>query len=164
MRGTVKKIHAGQTESEPENDATATHVWLVLSKAAHAVEQNAVSSISGLGLGLSDFAVLEVLLHKGAQPVNVIGKRILLTSGSITTAIDRLESRNLVHRTPHPEDQRARLVQLTNRGKRLIETAFRQHSLDMEETMAVLTPSERVELTRLLKKVGLFAAARLKRP
>jgi MarR family 2-MHQ and catechol resistance regulon transcriptional repressor len=145
----------------PKSDTSATHVWLVLWKAARAVEQNAISSVSGLGLGLSDFAVLEVLFHKGAQPVNVIGKRILLTSGSITTAIDRLESRKLVHRTPHPEDQRARLVQLTDKGKRLIEDAFRQHALDMEQTMAVLTPSERFDLTRLLKKLGIFAAARL---
>lgn len=140
-------------------DASGTHVWLVLWKAARAVEQNAISSVAGLGLGLSDFAVLEVLLHKGPQPVNVIGKKILLTSGSITTAIDRLESKRLVHRTPHPEDQRARLVQLTDRGKRLIECAFRRHALDMEETMAVLTPRERLELIRLLKKVGMSAAA-----
>jgi MarR family 2-MHQ and catechol resistance regulon transcriptional repressor len=146
----------------PKSDASATHVWLVLWKAARAVEQNAMNSVSGLGLGLSDFAVLEVLLHKGAQPVNVIGKRVLLTSGSITTAIDRLESRKLVRRTPHPEDQRTRLVQLTDRGRRLIEDAFRQHALDMEETMAVLTPSERFEITRLLKKVGMFAVARLR--
>jgi MarR family transcriptional regulator, 2-MHQ and catechol-resistance regulon repressor len=145
----------------PKDDASGTHVWLVLWKAARAVEQNAMNSVSGLGLGLSDFAVLEVLLHKGPQPVNVIGKKILLTSGSITTAIDRLELRKLVHRTPHPEDQRARIVRLTGQGKQLIEDAFRQHALDMEETMAVLTPGERRELTRLLKKVGIFAAARL---
>lgn len=140
---------------------SATHVWLVLWKAARAVEQNAIRSVSGLGLGLSDFAVLEMLLHKGPQPINVIGKKILLTSGSITTAIDRLESRKLVHRTPHPEDQRARLVELTATGRRLIQCAFRQHELDMEETMAALTSSDRLELIRLLKKVGLFAAARL---
>src|ERR1700719_1181001 len=147
----------------PKTDVSATHVWLVLWKAARAVEQNAISSVSGLGLGMSDFAVLEVLLHKGPQPVNVIGKKILLTSGSITTAIDRLESRKLVHRTPHPDDQRARLVQLTDRGRRLIEDAFRQHALDIDETMAVLTPGERRELIRLLKKVGLFAARRVNR-
>jgi MarR family transcriptional regulator, 2-MHQ and catechol-resistance regulon repressor len=146
---------------DPKTDATGTHVWLVLWKAARAIEQNAMSSVAGLGLGLSDFAVLEALLHKGPQRVNTIGKRILLTSGSITTAIDRLESRKLVHRTPHPEDQRARLVQLTDKGKRLIQCAFRQHAVDMEETMAVLTPSERLELIRLLKKVGIFAAGRL---
>jgi len=148
-------------KSESKNGSSATHVWLILWKATRAVEQNARDSVFALGLGMSDFAVLEALLHKGAQAVNVIGKRVFLTSGSITTAIDRLESRNLVQRMPHPDDQRARLVQLTAKGKRLIEDAFRQHAFDMEETMAVLTPDERVELTRLLKKVGLFAAARL---
>lgn len=152
-----------QTKHNPNSnlEATATHVWLVLWKAARAVEQNAINSVSGLKLGLSDFAVLEMLLHKGAQPVNVIGKKVLLTSGSITAAIDRLESRKLVYRTSHPEDKRARLVQLTDKGKRVIENAFRQHELDMEQTMAILTPDDRIELTRLLKKVGIFAAARL---
>jgi MarR family transcriptional regulator, 2-MHQ and catechol-resistance regulon repressor len=161
MQGAAKGFMPAKRDLKSESDASATHVWLVLWKAARAVEQNAISSVSGLGLGLSDFAVLEVLLHKGAQPVNVIGKKVLLTSGSITTAIDRLESRKLVHRTPHPEDQRARLVQLTGRGKRLIEDAFQQHVFDMEKTMAVLTPGERLELTCLLKKLGVFAAARL---
>jgi MarR family transcriptional regulator, 2-MHQ and catechol-resistance regulon repressor len=108
--------------------------------------------VSGLDLGLSDFVVLEVLLLKGPQPVNVIGKRVLLTSGSITTAIDRLESRKLVQRTPHPDDQRARLVELAEKRKTLIERAFRQHARDMEETIAVLTASERVELIRLPKE------------
>jgi MarR family transcriptional regulator, 2-MHQ and catechol-resistance regulon repressor len=160
----MQSLAEGFTLSEhmkQSDNANATHVWLVLWKAARAVEQNAINSVSRLGLGLSDFAILEVLLHKGAQPVNAIGRKILLTSGSTTTAIDRLESRKLVCRMPHPEDQRARLVQLTEQGKRVIKDAFRQHALDMEQTMAVLTPLDRLELTRLLKKVGIFAAARL---
>jgi len=139
----------------------ATHVWWVLRRAAHAIEQNAVRSISALGLGLSEFAVLEVLLNKGPQPVNVIGKKVLLTSGSITAAVDRLESRKLVRRTADTGDLRARIVQLTETGRRLIERAFQQHAMDMEETMAVLRSSERTELIRLLKKVGMWAAARL---
>lgn len=162
MQEVSQKIHAGEGALELENETSATHVWLVLWRAARAVEQNAMSSVAALGLGLSDFAVLELLLHKGAQPVNVIGQKILLTSGSITTAIDRLESRKLVHRTPHPDDRRARLVHLTSKGKRLIADAFRQHARDMEETMTVLEPGERLVLTRLLKKVGQFAAGRLK--
>lgn len=142
-------------------DASATHVWLVLWKAARAIEQNAIRSVSRLGLGLSDFAVLEALLHAGDQPVNVIGRKVLLTSGSITTAIDRLATKKLVRRIAHPEDKRTRLVQLTEQGRRTIEEAFRQHACDMEETMSVLTRAERIELVRLLKKAGLFAASRL---
>ena len=142
-------------------DSSAIHVWLVLWKAARAIEQNAMKSVSGLGLGLSDFAVLEALLHTGAQPVNTLGKKVLLTSGSITTAIDRLESRNLVSRTAHRTDKRARIVLLTDDGRRIIEDAFRRHQRDMEEVMAVLTADERLQLIALLKKVGLYAAARL---
>lgn len=158
------KQDSGEERKEPairERAEGATHVWLVLSKAAKSVEQNAMASIGGLGLGLSDFAVLELLLHKGPQPINVIGKRVLLTSGSITTAIDRLEAKKLVIRMPHPEDLRARLVQLTAKGRGVIECAFSRHEADMEEIMAALTPAERRQLVHLLKKLGLFAAARL---
>jgi MarR family 2-MHQ and catechol resistance regulon transcriptional repressor len=139
----------------------ATRVWLVLWKAAHAIEQNAIRSVSALGLGRSDFAVLEVLLNKGPQPVNIIGRKVLLTSGSITAAIDRLESRKLLRRTADQKDRRSRIVQLTETGRHLIERAFQKHAMDMEETMAVLRSGERVELVRLLKKVGMWAAARL---
>lgn len=142
---------------------SGVHVWLILWKAARAVEQNATSSVARLALGLSDFAVLEMLLHKGPQVVNAIGRKILLTSGSITTAINRLEARKLVRRRRHPEDRRARLVELTEKGRSLIECAFRQHAGDMEETVAVLTAGERTELVGLLKKLGRFAAARVRR-
>jgi len=146
--------------SKPGGEA-ATRVWIVLWKATHAIEQNAVRSVSASGLGLSEFAVLEALLHKGPQPVNVIGKKVLLSSGSITAAVDRLESKKLVRRTAHTGDLRARIVQLTDRGRRLIQRAFQRHASDMEETMAVLRSGERTELVRLLKKVGMWAAARL---
>ena len=144
-----------------DSEASATRVWLILWKASRALEQNALSSVAGLGLGLSDFAVLEVLLHKGPQPVNVIGKKILLTSGSITAAVDRLESRKLVRRSADLQDRRSRIVQLTDSGRRLIEQAFERHQTDMEEAMTVLRSSERIELVRLLKKVGIWAEARL---
>ncbi len=161
----MKRRKKDSSEGVPsrQQEEAATHVWLVLWKAAKSVEQNATASISGLGLGLSDFAVLELLLHKGPQPINVVGKKILLTSGSITTAIDRLEAKKLVTRVPHPEDLRARLVQLTGKGRNVIECAFGRHIADMEQTMAVLDRAERIQLIELLKKLGLFASARLQR-
>jgi MarR family 2-MHQ and catechol resistance regulon transcriptional repressor len=139
---------------------SAMHVWLVLYKAARAIERNATASIAGLGLCLSDFAVLELLLHKGPQPVNRLGRKVLLSSGSITAAVDRLEKRDLLRRTVDPEDLRSRIVQLTDAGRKLTAGAFARHAADMEEVMAVLKPREREDLVRLLKKVGLWAAAR----
>jgi MarR family 2-MHQ and catechol resistance regulon transcriptional repressor len=140
-----------------DNPTSGIHVWLVLWKAFKSVEHSATQSVMGLGLGLSDFAVLELLLHKGPQPVNAIGKKVLLTSGSMTTAVDRLESRQLVRRTGDPEDRRARIVALTPAGRRLIQKAFRRHAADMERALAALHATERAELVRLLKKAGLTA-------
>src|SRR6185503_19707190 len=77
---------------------SGVHVFLVLWKAARAVETYAVNSVSELQMCGSDFGVLEALLHKGPLPINEIGKKVLLTSGSITVAVDRLESKGLVER------------------------------------------------------------------
>src|SRR6266436_8642441 len=98
-------------------DVSGTHLWLVLMKAHRALERLATQSIESLEVCLSDFGVMELLLHKGPQPVNEIGRRIALTSGAITTAVDRLESRGLVIREAHPSDRRARMVRLTSAGE-----------------------------------------------
>src|SRR5437660_12305774 len=83
---------------ERSADSSSVHVWLVLMKAHRSLLRHAERSIVSLDMCISDFGVLEVLLHKGPQSVSEIGRRVDLTSGSITTAIDRLEKRGLVAR------------------------------------------------------------------
>ena len=143
-------------------EIAGVHVWLVLRKAAQAVEDNARASIAGLDLGLSEFAVLETLLHTGPQPVSVLGRRVLLTSGSITSALDRLQARKLVRRVRDPEDSRSRIVHLTAAGRSLIECAFARHAKDMEEVVSTLGHTERKQIIRLLKKLGIPAAERVR--
>jgi len=138
---------------------SAVHTWLVLWRATRAVEARAHRSIEGTGLCASDFAILETLLHKGPLPVSVIGRKVLLTTGSITTAVDRLVGRGLVARKDDPADRRVRLVQLTARGRKLIEPAFATHGADLERVMTVLTREERGTLVTLLRKLGRGAEA-----
>ena len=138
-------------------EPSGTHVWLVLMKAYRSLERVAVHSIESLDVGLSDFGVLEILLHKGPQPVNEIGRRIALTSGAITTAVDRLESSGFVTRGPHPTDRRARVVHLTARGKEHAARIFAVHKTAMDSVARVLTEEERSTLLELLKKLGTFA-------
>jgi MarR family 2-MHQ and catechol resistance regulon transcriptional repressor len=130
----------------------------VLWKAAQAVEAYAKKSIVDLEMCGSDFAVLEALLHRGALPINEIGKKVLLTSGSITVAVDRLEEKNLVERRASAEDRRAKIVHLTPAGKKLIARAYAEHAADMEQLASDLSPSERATLIKLLKKIGYKAA------
>ena len=138
---------------------TGVHTWLVLARAARAVEARALRSIADTGLGASDFGVLEVLLHEGALPVNAIGRKLLLTSGSITTCVDRLARRGLVARRDDPDDRRVRRVELTPAGRALIEPAFARHAADLDAMMQVLTGEERGALVALLRKLGTAATA-----
>lgn len=137
------------------------HLWLILMKTHEALRQHAMRQIHALGLGFSDFAVLEVLLHKGPTPVNEIGRRVRLTSGSITAGVDRLERKGLVERHGDPADRRTRVVHLTPAGRQLISAAFADHARAMERVTAGLTGEERAAASALLKKLGRSAQALL---
>jgi len=129
-------------------------VWLVLWKTTKVLDTHARRSLTELGMCGSDFGVLEALLHKGPLPVNVLGEKVLLTSGSITTAVDRLERRCLVERRSDPQDRRTRIVHLTDEGQELIRRIFAGHERDMERAVSVLGQAEREALAGLLRKLG----------
>jgi MarR family 2-MHQ and catechol resistance regulon transcriptional repressor len=142
-----------QSIQEPE------HVWLVMMKAMRALTRYAAAGIEETGLGLTDFGILEALLHKGPLPVNTIGPIVDLTPGSISIAVDRLFAKGLVSRVESGEDRRVRIVDLTPRGKDLIAPAFRKHSGQMRKVFCELSPAELRGLEVALKKVGKRAAA-----
>src|SRR5712671_3507262 len=104
------KTPADRHRQESLTEESGVHVFLVLWKAASAAQRFAEKSISGLAMCASDFAVLEAVLHKGPLPVNEIGRKVQLTSGSITVAVDRLEAKGLVVRHAHGTDRRAKIV------------------------------------------------------
>ena len=136
---------------------TGPHIRLVLWKAAKAVEEVDRASIVQTGLGLSDFTIMEALLHKGPLPINQIGEKVLLTSGSMTAAINRIEGKGLVTRIQDPSDGRCFYVHLTQKGRQTIKKAYADHEKNLEKIASVLSGGERQELVRLLKKIGLFA-------
>jgi MarR family transcriptional regulator, 2-MHQ and catechol-resistance regulon repressor len=141
--------------------ASGVHLWLVLMKAHRSLARHAARSVSAFGLGISDFAILELLLHKGPQNVNEIGRRVELTSGAITSAVDRLEARELVVRGAHATDRRSRVVRLTPLGTAEITKVFAMHTSAMNDAVGGLGKSERGTLTQLLKKLGTSADERL---
>src|SRR5438105_13969126 len=147
--------------NEGVGDRSGVHVWLVLMKAHRSLVRHAERSIVALDMCISDFGVLEVLLHKGPQSVSEIGRRVELTSGSITTAIDRLEQRGLVARAAHASDRRARVVDLTPDGRALITQVFATHKQAMDRAAQGLSKAERPTLTALLKKLGTTAEHQL---
>jgi MarR family transcriptional regulator, 2-MHQ and catechol-resistance regulon repressor len=134
-------------------------LFTVLHRATAALHVHAARQVQASQLGLSDFAILEILLNKGSLPINVIGSKILLTNGSMTTAVDRLEKKKLVKRVAHETDRRTKLVALTAKGRALIEPVFLEHATVIEQATNGLTYAEKLQLIELAKKLGKFAAS-----
>lgn len=136
---------------------TALKLFVVLSRAHRAVAEHARRDQERHGLGPTEFAVLEALYHKGPLLVGEVGARILLTSGSTTYVVDKLESRGLVTRRPCESDRRALYVELTREGRTTIKSIFPAHARAIEAAMAGLTRDEQETATELLKRLGLAA-------
>jgi len=147
-----------KTENRAMN-TSGVHLWLILWKAFRAMEGQAERSIAGLGLCMSDFGVLEALLHKGPLTVKALGEKVLLASASMTAAIDRLERRGWVERGSDPKDRRARIVRLTAEGRKTIEALFPAHERDMERAAEGLSRAERQQLMDLLRRLGEHGAS-----
>ena len=149
-------------KTQVETDTSGVHVFLVMWKATRVLEQHGHRSIAGLEMGLSDFGVLEALLHKGPLAIKDLGAKVLLTSGSITTAIDRLERRGLVERGNDENDRRSRIVRLTPLGRQTIRKAFAAHKIAMEQAVSGLPAEDRSRLIDLVRRLGQKAEEQLK--
>jgi MarR family transcriptional regulator, 2-MHQ and catechol-resistance regulon repressor len=143
----------------PTKNVPAPRLWLVLARAYGSMVNYIEGSMTAQGLGVSDFMVLEVLLHKGPMTISAIGEKVLLASASMTSAIDRLEKRELVRRRSCTSDRRIRYVDLTPEGKEFIEEIYARHETDLEKVTFGLSEQERQVLYEGLKKIGLAAKA-----
>jgi MarR family 2-MHQ and catechol resistance regulon transcriptional repressor len=139
----------------------AAKLWVVLARCHHAMATYVERSVEAEGLCLSDFMVLEVLLHKGPLPISAIGEKVLLASASMTSAVDRLDKLGLVTRSASEHDRRTRLVVLTNKGAEMIREMYRRHVRQLESLMGDISQAERKQFYKLLKTLGFAAVGAL---
>ncbi len=130
---------------------------VVLMRASQMVQDVLRKDIKAYGLNTTEFAVLELLYHKGDQPIQHIGKKILLSSGSITYVVDKLEKKGLIVRKDCPKDRRVTYAVLTHSGKKFIDEVFPRHEKTVDSIFEELSEEERETVTCLLKKIGLHA-------
>lgn len=130
-------------------------LFIVLSRAYKAINEQVNKFIQAKGLNPTEFAVLELLFHKGDQPLQQIGGKILLASGSITYVVDKLEEKGLLKRMACPKDRRVTYAQITDDGKKFIGDIFPEHEDRIHELMSSLTNVEKETAIELIKKLGL---------
>src|SRR6266567_4873160 len=141
--------------------ASGPKLWVVMARAHDSLASYIEACIAKEGLCLSDFMVLEVLLHKGPMTISEIGDKVLLANASMTSAVDRLERRSFVTRKHSDSDRRVRIVYLTDQGREFIADLFARHVQDIEAVTNVLTEREQIQLRTLLKKLGRSAETAL---
>jgi MarR family 2-MHQ and catechol resistance regulon transcriptional repressor len=130
---------------------------VVLSKAYKVIMDRAVKDMKKHGLSENEFAVLELLHHKGRFPLQQIGGRMLVTSGGITYTIDKLEGKGYLKRVDCLEDRRITYAEITDEGTKLMQDIFPAHAEVIHSMMEGLTDEEKQTAITLLKKLGLSA-------
>ncbi|MCC3376073.1 MarR family winged helix-turn-helix transcriptional regulator [Cohnella sp. REN36] len=139
------------------DQAGSLDLYIALSRASQWVNAHADRDIKGNGLNRTEFGVLELLYHKGAQPIQQIGGKVLMSSGNITYVVDKLEDKRLVKRRASTEDRRLIFAEITDEGRAFIEEVFPKHADVIRKAVAGLTAEEQREASRLLKKLGKYA-------
>lgn len=138
-----------------EESKQSLKLFIVLSRAYRAINEETNKLIQTYGLNPTEFAVLELLYHKGDQPLQQIGGKILLASGSITYVVDKLEQKAYIRRVACPNDRRVTFAQITDSGKEFIEAVFPEHENKIHQLMSELSKEEKQTAIELLKRLGL---------
>ena len=149
-----------ETSSETKDFTSAASLWLVMMKAYRSMEAYIEGTVAAQGIGLSDFMIMEMLLHKGPMSMSQIGEKVLLANPSMTAAADRLEKLGYISRCSGAADRRVRTIDLTREGRKVIRRIFTQHEQDLEEVMSEVCPSMREPVRTALKRIGLAAKAK----
>lgn len=138
-----------------EQSNSALKLFIVLSRAHKVIHECTTQFFQENGLNPTEFAVLELLYHKGKQPLQKIGNKILLASGSITYVVDKLESRGYISRVSCDSDRRVTFAEITADGEAFMDELFPRHEEQLVEVMSALSEDEKIQVIEIVKKLGL---------
>ncbi|HLQ72796.1 MAG TPA: MarR family transcriptional regulator [Bacillota bacterium] len=142
---------------EERDSALSLKLFVVLSRAIQSIQKQVAKDIKKYGMNQTEFAVLELLYHKGEQPIQKIGQKVLLASSSITYVVDKLEKKEFLSRKACPRDRRVTYAEITEEGKQFMNDVFPKHEAEIHEIFGGLTEEEKSEMIVQLKKLGLYA-------
>ena len=144
--------------STVDRQAKALKAWVILSRAYAAVQGRASADIAARDLTVGEFAVLEVLHHRGPLLLSQLKDKVLVSAGGVTYLVDRLAERGLVERRRCEHDRRAFYAALTEHGEAFISRIFPGHAEAIKLAFKGLSDAEIETLTVLLRRLGLSAA------
>lgn len=150
---TPNRAQGGKSAAGAGNRAATLSLMIALGRTDRALQQAIRPQLAERELGLTEFAVLEALLHKGPLTLGEVRDRILVAGASITYVVKKLESRGLLRRLPLPDDQRTVLAELTPAGRALIEAVFPEHVEQLCQLTRGLSVAEKRTAVKLLRRL-----------
>jgi DNA-binding MarR family transcriptional regulator len=141
----------------PDLDTAGMVVLGRLAEAAQLIARDHLNPLfARFGLQPGEFDVLATLRRSGPPyrlTPTTLYEAAMISSGSMTNRLDRLEKAGLVQRLPNPEDGRGTLVGLSEAGLTLIDEAVNAHVANQRRVLAGLDAAEQVQLAGLLEKL-----------
>ena len=128
--------------------------FLELLQTSKAIQERIREEMAKNKLSITEFSVLEVLYLKGKQTIQQIGHSILITSGSMTYVIDKLEEKGLLNRNDCPDDRRVVHITLTADGMDLMKKIMPKHQELIDYMFGALSDDETQIIVNLLKKIS----------
>ncbi len=119
-----------------------------------AFESYSSRHVRALGLTSPQFDIIATLGNTPGMTFRELGEKTLITKGTLTGVVDRLEAKNLVRRVPSPTDGRCQIVQLTARGEAVFATVFPAHVAYVGRAFSELRPEELLQMQDLLMRLG----------
>lgn len=138
-----------------EKETRALNAVITLMRSANAVHGRLADLRVADGLTMSQFAVLEALLHCGPLCQKELADKLLVTGANMTKVLDVMERDGLVQRIRSKQDRRYITVDLTTTGKTRISEIFPRHVGDVVRAFSSLSAQEQITLRELCRKLGL---------
>lgn len=125
-----------------------------LARCYQAFESYSSRHVRGMGLTSSQFDIIATLGNTAGMTFKELGEKTLITKGTLTGVVDRLEAKKLVRRLPSPTDGRCQIVQLTGKGEKVFAEVFPAHLAYIDAAFSGFDPAQLQQIQDLLKRLG----------
>jgi DNA-binding MarR family transcriptional regulator len=140
----------------PGLDCSSTEVIGRLVRLEYFLSRQLLEQLEEFGLSVGEFGLIAALRRSGPpfrQTPQQLRSQVLITSGGLSNRITRLEAIRMVKRCPDPHDRRGVLIELTERGREVVELAAERHIATEHELLAPLNEAEQQRLAELLRRL-----------
>lgn len=152
----IERLVGQWAAQRPDLDLDTMDLVTRLTRVAQLINQRIDELAAEYGVHRGEGDVLFTLRRSGPpyrlSPTR-LAESLLVTSGTMTNRLDRLEQRGMITRIPNPNDRRSLDVELTEQGRKLVDEAVTRHVANEREMLAVLTKRDRTELNRITRKL-----------